>query len=232
VNRAAGLVLALACGSAAMAQPFKPGEYVTPGLRGSMTVKGSGPKQTLHIDYVGSNAHTCEVDATVTGRKAKTEEDCSFELVPKGEAIAVQVPQKQFDACRYHCGARAFFADTYYPERPACTAKPVAAARQAFAQLYRGKQYRAAADRLAALHAACGEFLTWYTDTETRNDWAIAEFNAGDKAACLKVLQPLKEAFVDDPEKTHIAFAPVDEEWGAKMVKATRFNWRKCGGAS
>lgn len=226
------LVLAFAISCAAQAQAFKPGEYVTEGLWGSMTIKGGGAKQALHIDYLGSNAHTCEVDATITGSKAKTEENCNFELVQRGDAILVRVPDAQFDACRYHCGARAFFANTYFPERPACTAKPVQAARREFTQLYQGKQYRAAADRLAALHAACGKFLTWYTDTETRNDWAIAEFNAGDKAACLKVLQPLKETFVDDPEKTHIAFAPVDEEWGEKMVKATRFNWRKCGGGS
>ena len=67
--------------------------------------------------------------------------------------------------------------------------------------------------------------MHWYSQAEVRNDLAITEFRLGNKAACLKTLEPLKQ-FLEQG----IDFTPTDQEWGEAMVKTTRFNWQKCGG--
>ena len=67
--------------------------------------------------------------------------------------------------------------------------------------------------------------MYWHTRAEILNDLAITEYHLGNKAACLKTLEPIKPQYIDDEPY----FTPIDVEWGENMTKITRYNWRKCG---
>lgn len=216
-------------GHAAGADAIPQGVYVAEGGRGSLTIQSSGRFQ---LETLGTNGHTCEVEAVIQDRaEAVTAEECRIRFERSLDRVSVHPDPASDEACRRHCGMRAWFQGDFFREVPACRAEPVKRERDRFTALYRARNYRQAAEVLSALLNRCGRFMYWLPDeAQARNDLAITYHRMSDDAACIGVLSPLRRAFIEDENITGRAFAPSDEGVGQEMVRITRFNWKACGG--
>jgi hypothetical protein len=184
----------------------------------------------LHIDSLGTNAHTCEVDGVLAGHQAKTSEGCLIDFEVSLDRLNVGANSTTDGQCRQHCGARAGFSGDYFREVPACRADPVKRDRARFQALYDDRRFREAAEVLGTLLNRCGRFLWWLEDVQVRNDLAVTYHRLGDNAACIGVLSPIRRAFVEDEKITGRAFPPAEAPDADPLVESTRFNWKSCGG--
>lgn len=216
-------------GHAARAEAIPPGVYVAEGDRGSLTIEASGRFQ---LETLGTNGHTCEVEAIIRdGAEAVTAEECRIRFERSLDRVSVHPDSASDEACRRHCGLRAWFQGEFFREVPSCRAEPVKRERARFTALYRARHYRQAAEVLSALLNRCGRFMHWLPDeAQVRNDLAITYHRMSDDAACIGVLSPLRRAFIEDENITGRSFAPSDEAVGQEIVRITRFNWKACGG--
>ena len=219
------LAVLLATGAAG-AQTGNPpaGDYIFERGSGALRVKADGH---FDITTIGANAHTCALDGTIVRGKAKIDDTAcvvSFAV----SADKVQVSTNGVDQCRESCGARATFEGTYTRPTPGCTDKAVAGARKSFKRQYDAKDYAAARTTLTPVLADCAPTLDWITTGWIRNDLALAQLRAGDRAACLQTLQPLAEdaALSDDGIKEN--YPPADAEIYLPVVRATRTNLKLC----
>jgi hypothetical protein len=224
--------LAVAGPTGVHAQSVMPGTYVTQRSFGTLNVNKLDAKGNAHfkINALGGNNHTCEVEGTLRGTRATaepTESKCVIDIVPKDGWVQVSVPDAASNACRAFCGVRAQFEGEYFSEIPACRSGEVGKKRKEFSQLYKAKEYQNAVAALGSLMEQCGQFLDRREEAEVRNDMAVAYKNMKETGSCLEVLTPLKKDYIDEPAT---GFAASDQTWGERMVSATRFNWKACGG--
>ena len=209
-------------------EAIRPGDYVTEGSWGELTVKQSGTDLKFAINAVGSNAHTCDLEGVIRKHQGITESGCVVQFVKKPDRISIIVDTEMEILCHRYCGMRAWFPGDYFQKNPQCNR--ASGIKDEFLKFYKAKRYQEAKQSLDGLLGTCERFLTWHFQAEVRNDLAVTLFHLGDRGACLKALEPIKHTFIDDPAETGLAFAPVDEEWGEAMFRTTRFNWKKCGG--
>lgn len=222
--------MALLSADVMAADSIAPGVYITEGNWGSMEVSRSAPDSPLKftINAMGANGHSCDVEGEIQNNQATTEEKCVIQFEIHPDRLSVIVRPESNNVCHRHCGMRAWFPGDYFPVIPFC--RQSKSIREEFSFNYKSGRYQKARDLLVELLGKCERFTDWQIQAEVRNDLAVTEFHLGDKTACLKALEPIKRAFIDDPDKTGVRFTPSDEEWGEAMMKTTRFNWKKCGG--
>jgi hypothetical protein len=200
------------------------GNYVTEGGWGSLTISRSTSNAPLsfEISATGANAHFCFGTGEIRGDKGISDE-CSIQLEQQKNKMLV----KMIDGgCG--CGMNVQVDGEYFREDSYCAKQKDI--RDEFSQQYQAGQYKQAKKTLGQLLSRCDSFMDWHALAEIRNDLAITEFHLGNKAACLNLLEPIKKQFVDDPAQSGYWFRPADEVWGEATTKATRFNWKKCGG--
>lgn len=219
------LLAAVGLASAQAANP-PAGDYIFERGSGALHVKPNGH---FDITTIGANAHTCALDGTIVHGKAKIDDTAcvvNFTL----DADKVKVTTNGADQCRESCGARASFEGTYTRPAPGCTDMAVAVSRKRFKRQYDAKDYTAARTTLAPVLADCAPTLDWITTAWVRNDLALAQLRAGDRAACLQMLKPLAEdaALTDDGIKEN--YPPADAEIYLPVVRATRTNLKLCRG--
>lgn len=211
--------------SAQLATP-PAGEYIYEGGGGSLRVKPDGH---FDITTIGSNAHTCALDGTIVRGKAKIDDTrCVVNFILK--AGTVEVGTNGSDECRQSCGMRASFEGTYTKPSPACTDNAVAASRKTFKHLYDAKDYAAAQTTLAPVLGDCGKTLDWITKGWIRNDLALSQWRGGDRAACLKTLQPLADDAAKTDDGIKESYPPADADIFLPVVRATRTNLKLCRG--
>ena len=202
------------------------GEYIYEGGAGSLHVKPNG---YFDISTIGSNAHTCTLDGTIVRGKSKLDDtSCVVNFTLKGGTV--EVTSNGSDDCRQSCGARASFEGTYTKPSPACTEKAVAASRKTFKRHYDAKDYAAAQTTLAPVLGECGKTLDRITTGRVRNDLALTQFKLGDRAACLKTLEPLAEDAARTDQGVKDYYPPADAEDILPVVRATRTNLKLCRG--
>jgi len=226
---AVALAAAAATG-AAFAQA--PGEYVTERGWGNLAVKpGKGGAMAFEINAIGGNMHICNLDGEIRGGRALLEgiddkNPCivTFKPVPQGLDVATTTE----DACRQYCGARAHFAGLYLRPAKGCAGKEVTATRAAFKRHYDAKRFAEARTLLEPVLAGCAKTLGWIDEAWVRNDLAITQYRLGDRAGCLKTLDPL----VADAGKTDAQlqgdYPPSDYDTYRRAVGATRANLKLC----
>ena len=200
------------------------GEYLYEGGAGTLTVKHGGH---FSISTVGSNAHVCDFGGTIVQGKAKLNGGAcvvTFTAAPGQFVVATNGS----DACRENCGMRAWFEGNYIQPAPACTTAGVAASRKAFKRQYDAKDYAAAQATLAPVLTGCDRTLFWITRDWLRNDLALAQLRAGDRAACLKTLQPLLEDAGKTDETIKGDYPPADGDMYLPVIRATRTNVKLC----
>lgn len=202
------------------------GEYIYEGGAGSLKVKPNGH---FDITTVGANAHLCALDGTIVRGKSKIDGTaCVVSFTFKDGAV--EVVGNGSDDCRQSCGARASFEGTYTMPGPACTTKAVAASRNAFKRQYDAKNFAAAQATLAPVLGECDKTLDWITKGRVRNDLAITQYRLGDRAGCLKTLEPLAEDAARTDQGVKENYPPADAEDILPVVRAARTNLRLCKG--
>ncbi len=202
------------------------GEYIFERGSGLLHVKPGG---AFDISTVGANGHSCQLDGRIVGGKAKLAgSPCVVNFKTTGETVVITT--NGADQCRENCGMRASFKGTYTRPSPACTIDAVSTSRKRFKQQYDAKNYGAAEGTLSAVLSECEKTLDWLSTSRIRNDLAITQFKTGDKAACLKTLQPLAEDASRTDADIKDGYPPADAEDYLPIVKATRFNLKMCKG--
>ena len=214
------------CTGIAAAQNTNPpsGEYVFERGSGTLHVKPDG---AFDLNTIGANAHLCELDGRIVRGEARLDNGpCVVKFATHGETLVVTTNGAQ--QCRDNCGARATFEGTYTRATPACTNSAMRTLRKQFQQQYDAKNYGTALGTLSTALSACEKTLDWLTAGRIRNDVAVTQFKLGDKAACLKTLQPLAEDAAKTDDGIKEALPPADADNYLPIVRATRFNLKIC----
>jgi hypothetical protein len=222
----ASVVCLYASLSAAQGANPPAGEYIFERGSGLLNVRPGG---AFDISTVGANGHSCQLDGRIVGGKAKLDgSPCVVSFKTTGETVVITT--NGADQCRENCGMRATFEGTYIHPSPACTINAVSTSRKRFKQQYDAKNYGAAQSTLSAVLAECEKTLDWLSTGRIRNDLAITQYKLGDKAACIRTLQPLAEDAARTDAEIKEGYPPADAEDYLPIVKATRFNLKMCKG--
>lgn len=210
---------------------LKPGSYTTDQGWGSLTISRNKIGQLdFQIFAIGANAHTCDLNGTIKNNKAVLEaqekgQPCIVSFSPKRSDITVS---DNDGTCRYYCGARAGFAGTYHLPPADCTNQAVKKTRTEFKQLYNRKAYSQARTKLEPLLKNCSYLLHWTEEEWIRNDLALAQYKAGDAAACLQTLQPLAEDAAKTDAELRDNYPPSDADVKVPIIAAARINLNLC----
>jgi hypothetical protein len=229
------LLLGVGTALAAPADPV-PGTYIFNRGMGSLAVRKDGQNRlSFEIETIGGNCHTCEVKGVIRNAIGHAESEdpalrCDIAFA-SGRSSVVVTPITT-DACQSYCGARGSFDGTYRIPPAMCTASSRDAQRKKFLQLYRGRQYAAAANLLTSLSAQCADFMNWIEMDEVRNDLALAQYHQGKFAQCLQTLDKTVAAKVKDEAELKsgdtVHLPPCDFDNYIEVAKATWFNKSMC----
>ena len=222
-----GLVLISSQALAGDATP-EAGTYIREAGSGQLVVRADGSFQLLSV---GGNAHTCELSGRMQAGVARmVEAGCEVHFSPAAGQVTVSASDEQ--ACRYYCGARAWFGGDYRRPPAQCRYQAMRHARVHFKRLYDAGDYREALSTLAPVLEHCGAFLSAVNEGWMRNDLALAQLRAGDIQACRQTLAPLAESAAQTDEALNAANAPLDAEALLPMLRATRTNLKLCSSSS
>jgi hypothetical protein len=191
-------LLCLCAGLAAVQGANPPaGEYIFERGNGLLHVKADG---AFEISTVGANAHLCQLHGRIVDGRAKlADSPCVVNFKTTGETVVTTT--NGANQCRENSGVRATFERTYTRPSPTCTISAVSTSRKRFKQEWDAKNYGAAQGTLSAVLTECEKTLDWLSTGSIRNDLAMTQYKAGDKAARLKTLQPLtQDAAMTDAE--------------------------------
>ena len=214
----------LAGTAAAQSTAPAPGVYVYEGGAGTLEIRPDG---RFKIDTVGANFHTCNLEGRIAqGRGQVSQSACVLSFRPGKDGLTVGTNQS--DQCQESCGMRATFVGEYIRPAPACVPTTVSATRKAFKRQYDAKQYAQAQATLAPVLAECEKTLSWLDKGWIRNDLALAQVRAGDKAACLKTLAPLADDAAASDKDIQEGYPPSDADAWLRVVRATRTNLKLC----
>ncbi len=236
VRQAAALVFAAALlgpvGSQAAENALRPGEYVTEGGWGIMTISVSKDRKThFSLDAVGANAHICNLEGEVRDLQSRIDVDepgklcvVTFSPTPGG----IDVASLDSETCRYFCGMRAHFEGEYLALPPECKDRERTAARERFKRLYDAKSYAKASETLEKLLNGCSKTLSWLDAGWIRNDLAITQYHLGRLADCRKTLEPLTTDAAKTEEELRKSLPPSDFDAYLPIAKATWHNSKLC----
>ena len=224
----------LAFPHASAAEPLlQTGDYVTERGWGTLVIKrGNGGALNFKLEAMGANAHSCGLRGEIRNGRAKLDgmdkdKPCVVTFTDKAEGIAVDSVDAPL--CRYYCGMRASFEGLYMKAASGCTPAVLRATRKEFKALYERKDFSAARAQLEPALNHCAKTLDWLETGWMRNDLAITQFRLGDRAACLRTLEPLaKGAAKSDAQIRDEMVAPTDIENWLPVVKAARTNLKLC----
>lgn len=208
-----------------------PGEYVTEGGWGTLVIGAPrGGANPFKIDALGSNFHACGLEGEIRGGKATLEGEepkkpciVTFKAVPQGLEV-----KGAEGACSQYCGVRAQFEGTYVKPAKGCAASEMKATRATFKRQYDAKKLDEARALLEPMLASCGKMLWWIDEGWVRNDLAITQYRLGDRAGCLKTLQPLSEDAAKTDAQLKDDYPPSDWDAYSRVVRATRANLKAC----
>jgi hypothetical protein len=224
-----GLLLGVVEGFAQ--SPLRPGEYITEGGWGHLVISSQGDRLVFTIESAGPNGHSCDVEGEIRNGKATLEgrtkdQPCiiAFDVLKEG----IDVKPEILYACGGFCGARAAFDGLYLLPPPGCTIAAVQSARDTFKNLYDRRAYADARATLEPLLERCGPTLDWIDNYSVRNDLAVTFYHLNDRAACLKVLEPMREDAGTPESELAIAYAPANLNSVRPILRATRTNLKLC----
>jgi hypothetical protein len=214
--------------------PVAPGRYVSVGDWGTLVVKKGGDGKTrFEIESIGGNCHVCSLSGVLKGQTGIADYDfppdglekCRVRLQPAGSGV--NVAPITGEACRYFCGMRAGFKGLYKLPPASCASKQQQVRRAEFLSLYRAKKFAKAKDVLSGLLTECADFIDWIEIDKVRNDLALAQYHAGDAAACLGTLAETRAGMAKD--EADLGLPPCDHDNYIGTAKATWHNQKLCG---
>lgn len=213
-----------------------PGAYLMPSGCCSLDIRRAEyGAMRFSIKAAGANGHGCAIDGTIESGRAVVQEGaglpaCEVAFVPRDGAIEVRIVEGAEAGCRGFCGARARFDGEYFRPQPGCNRSAVSAARKSFKQAYDRKEFARARGLLEPIVGICTEWVHWLDMGWIRNDLALAQFRAGDAAACQQTLAafgPLIDATEADLRNQH-NYPPSDATSLASVLRAARYNRKLC----
>jgi hypothetical protein len=209
-----------------------PGEYVTEGGWGSLTIRGGRDSSlAFSLKSVGPNEHICALDGQIVQGRATldtygNETACvvDFRAINEGIDVTTSSP----DQCRSFCGARAAFEGPYLKPVKGCDAGSISRSRYKFKRLYHRKAYADAYETLAPLFEKCTRTMDWLTVGSLRNDLAITQYRLGHPADCLATLAPLAGDASMTDEEAREKYLPEDWDDYEPIIRATRTTLAIC----
>lgn len=238
-SRARCMGLAIACVLAApvaQARPtpsaLTPGEYVTEGGWGVLTLRTEADKRLLfELEAAGANGHSCSLDGEIrNGRTTLSDTPepaaCVVRFVANGSAIEVSTTEGA--SCRAFCGTRAGFTGRYVRTAPGCDSLSRGATGADFKRLYENGAYREAQQQASRLLERCTGTMTWTERARLLNDLAITQYHLGLFEACVRTLQPLADDAASSNRALMDRLPPTDYETYLPIVESTRNNLRWC----
>jgi hypothetical protein len=241
VATAASLVMARAATAAPVS--IKPGEYVTAGGWGTLHIKrgsanaSSVGELSFSIDALAGNGHSCSLEGTIRDGVARLAamddaKPCVVSFVAKtsGTAITGIEVQERSDAaiCRYFCGARADFNGVYLTPPSGCRPSMIRQSQDAFLKAYQRKDYARAESWLAPILANCTSVLWSLSTYNIRNDLAVTYYHLGQRAACLRVLEPMQSILGKSEAQLKEDYPPTYADNMIAVRKAGLTNQRLC----
>ena len=209
---------------AQFATPDK-GEYViSEGAWGNLHVQTD---KKFKIETVGGNAHTCELSGVISNGKS-TIENSSCEVTFRNKGLDVEVATNGSKDCLMFCGMRAGFAGIYRKPGPLCTSSSISNSKEIFKKRYVAKDYAAALAVISPIATQCKQFLDWIDSAWILNDLALTQFKLGNRADCLKTLEPLRKDAALSEEGIRKVYPPTDADNYLPVVHATRTNLKLC----
>jgi hypothetical protein len=229
---ACALAATLAC-ARSEAQTLAPGEYVSPGGTGVLTLRREADKRLLfELETVGGNGHTCSLDGEIrNGRTVVSTSDapdpaaCIVRFVASGNGI--DVTTNDADSCRSFCGARASFVARYLRAAPGCDSLSRGATNAEFKRLYDSRAYREAQQQAGRLER-CTATMDRVERGRLLNDLAITQYHLGLFEACVRTLQPLADDAAMPNDTLQASMPPADYDHYLPIVESTRTNLRLC----
>ena len=179
------------------------------------------------LNTVSSAGNLCQLEGTIQHNRWHDGNGCEVHFQTSNNTITLSVPERAQSACRQYCGHNAYFTGVYFALPTACQAQAEKQMEQRFQAAYQQKNYSQAAQIKQDYLNQCQAFLHITDNMHTRNDLAISYKNAGDLAACRRVLQPLTSHINPKPNET---FQPsyLYQEAYEREVKHAQFNQRAC----
>lgn len=220
-----------ACGQTAALEEPAPGEYLTEGGSGVLTISHQSDQTTgFSIEVRGANAHQCNLAGTIQGDRAIVETEqpgppCVIRF--ERHTSSLVVADNGEEACRSFCGMRAHFEGEYQMPTPGCTREEGRAACAQFKRLYASQSYDEAAELLGSRQTRCAKTLGVGPDC-TLNDLAIAQYHLGRLADCRKTLEPLAENAAKTDEELKRLYPPFDLIEALPLLRAARHNLKLC----
>lgn len=226
-----GAVLALAmCITHAAAAPLAAGEYVTEGAWGALNIKRpiAGSQvfalSTRTLDGHACTAHGSIVEARATLLIPGQPQPCVIDFAPGAAGVNV----KAGAACSALCDADVGMTGAYLRPEPACTRAAVRRARNVFLADYRRREYAQARARLQPVLERCARTLYYFDEANIRNDLAITYYHLGDRAACQRVLEPLRESAQSGDDRLRARLPQGTAQNYLRFVGHTRHNLALC----
>ncbi|HEX5055144.1 MAG TPA: hypothetical protein VFX02_01465 [Gammaproteobacteria bacterium] len=218
---------------------IQPGQYITKGGWGYLTVKQESVKQSsFDLVSVVDNGHTCLLDGELQNNRSILETDekdkpCIVdfrsvtEIVDSKYKNAVSVSAVSGN-CFYFCGTRGYFDGTYLRVDPVCELEARRRTQEEFKVLYKKKSYSEAYQKLEPLLSVCADSLEWLQKGWIQNDLAITQYKLGDLEECRRTLQTFTTDLAKTEENIREEYPPRDADAYIPILSAARFNLRLC----
>ena len=214
------------------AQALAPGEYVSEGGWGVLTLRTETDKRLLfELETVGANGHSCSLDGEIRNGRTTVSDTpepaaCVVRFVTAGTGIDVSTNDAA--SCRTFCGTRAGFTGRYLRPAPGCDSLSRGATGAEFKRLYENGAYRDAQQQASRLLERCAGTMTWTERARRLNDLAITQYHLGLLEACVRTLQPLADDAAASNQALMDRLPPTDYENYLPIVESTRNNLRWC----
>jgi hypothetical protein len=225
----------LSCGAFAAAAAEVPvGEYAAHGGGSRLTIAKTLSGRTFAVDTSGADGHHCRLRGEIRdGRAVLKGSDASAPCVVllKAAVDGVDLSAADDAVCRREfCGAHATFAGVYRRAPAVCTLAPARRVQDRFAAQIKQKRFREARATLSPLIKQCSGFIETRRFAALQNEFALAAHRAGDNAACLATLAPLRARAMksDALLAEEFARAPTEAAQEIQIAKTTRAHLRRC----
>ena len=216
-------------------QALAPGEYVSAGGRGVLTLRTEvGNRVLFELEAVGGNGHTCSLDGEIRGGRTIVSDTpdpqaCVVRFETRGAGIDIST--NDADSCRSFCGARASFTGRYLRQPPGCDSLSRGAAGAEFKQRYDNRDYLGAQQQAGRLLDRCASTMDRIERGRWLNDLAITQYQLGLHDQCLRTLQPVAADAALSNDSLQSSMAPADYDNYLPIVESTRTNLRLCKGS-
>ena len=216
------------------AQTLAPGEYVSAGGAGVLTLRTDADNRLLfELETVGPNGHMCSLDGEIrNGRTVVSDTPDPAACVVRFSAhgTGIDVLTNDAESCRSFCGARASFAGRYLRPLPGCDSLSRGATNAEFKRLYDHREYREAQQQASRLLERCAGTMDRLEHGRLLNDLAVTQYHLGRHDDCVRTLQPLAADAALPNDALMDRLPPVDYESYLPIVQSARTNLWLCKG--